>query len=198
MLPLLLVLALAQSPEGLLVQQLRQLPTPLPATGRSDGSMDPVELQRREIYRRIRQSGDEALPALARGLRDRDVRLRKNVALALGALAGTWWDPSVAPMNIRPILGELTAALKDEDASVRAWSAQAIGQIGPDAAPAVLALIALLANSDEGSRISACIALRGIGPAARNALPALRKALEDPSVDVRRFAKNAIEQIEAR
>ena len=88
--------------------------------------------------------------------------------------------------------------MEDEDASVRAWSAQAIGAIGRDAAPAVPALIALLANADEGSRNSACIALRGIGPAARDALPVLRKALEDPSVDVRRFAEMAIERIEAR
>jgi HEAT repeat protein len=55
----------------------------------------------------------------------------------------------------------------------------------------------LLANPDEGSRNSACIALHGIGPAARDALPALRKALADPSVDVRRFARRAIERIQA-
>jgi len=198
MVPILLVLALAQSPGDLLVQQLRPLPTPLPALGRSDGSVDPVELRRRDLYRQIRQLENEALPALARGLSDPDVRLRKNVALALGALAGTWWDPSVPRMNIRPVLGALTAALRDEDPSVRAWSAQAIGEIGPEAAPAVPSLIVLLANSDEGSRNSACIALRSIGPAAREALPALRKALEDPSIDVRRFAKRAIERIDAR
>jgi HEAT repeat protein len=195
---LLLLLVLAQSVGDSLVQQLRPLPTPLPATGRSDGSIDPIELQRREVYGQIRKLGNDALPALARGLNDPDVRLRKNVALALGALAGTWWDASVPAMDIRPLLGELIGALKDEDASVRAWSAQAIGAIGSDAAPAVPALIALLANSDEGSRNSAGIALHGIGPAARDALPALRKALEDPSVNVRRFAKRAIERIEAR
>lgn len=155
-------------------------------------------MRRRELYRQLRQLGDEALPALARGLGDSDVRLRRNVALALGALAGTWWDPSAPRMNIRPILGQLSAALNDEDTNVRAWSAQAIGAIGPDAAPAVPALIALLANPDEGSRISACIALRGIGPAARDALPGLRTALEDASVDVRRFASRAIESIQAR
>jgi HEAT repeat protein len=162
------------------------------------GRPDPVELQRRELYRPLRQLGDEALPALARGIGDPDVRLRRNVALALGALAGTWLDPSAPRMNIRPILGELSTALNDEDTNVRAWSAQAIGAIGPDAPPAVPALIALLANPDEGSRIGACIALRGIGPAARDALPGLRTALEDASVDVRRFASRAIESIQAR
>jgi hypothetical protein len=53
----------------------------------------------------------------------------------------------------------------------------------------------LLASSDEGSRNSACIGLAGIGPLADQALPALRKALADPSADVRTFAKRAIEVI---
>ena len=191
---------LTQSQGDWLVQQLLLLPTPLPATVRSDGRDDPVELRRRELYRQLGQLGDDALPALARGLGDPDVRQRKNVALALGALAGNWYcsDRSVPRMNIQPILRELTAALQDEDASVRAWSAQAVGEIGLDAAPAVPALIVLLANPDEGSRNSACIALHGIGQAATEALPALRKALEDPSANVRRFAQRAIERIQAR
>jgi len=42
------------------------------------------------------------------------------------------------------------------------WSAQAIGEIGPDAAPVLPTLVVLLANPDEGSRI----AFHGIGPAA--------------------------------
>jgi HEAT repeat protein len=80
---------------------------------------------------------------------------------------------------------------------VRAWSAQAIGDIGPGAAEAVPALIALLRNQDVGSRNNAAIALRGIGPEAKSALPALREALSDPNGDVRRFASLAIEKIEA-
>jgi HEAT repeat protein len=41
----------------------------------------------------------------------------------------------------------------------------AIGEIGPEAVSAVPVLIALLADSDEGSRDNAYIALSGIGPA---------------------------------
>jgi HEAT repeat protein len=37
-----------------------------------------------------------------------------------------------------------------------------------------------------------------IGPAAKEALPALRDALSDPSPDVRRFAAGAIKKIEER
>lgn len=79
---------------------------------------------------------------------------------------------------------------------MRAWAAQAIGEIGPDAAQAVPALIVMLTDGDEGARNGACIALTGIGPAAKEALPALRTALSDPSADVRGFAKRAIATIE--
>ena len=183
--------------EGI-VQELRQLPTPLPATGRSDGSIDPIEQRRRELYGELRQLGPDALPALARGLTDPDIHLRRNVALALNVLAGNWFDRSKKGMDIRPALPALIAALQDADGSVRAWSAQAIGEIGPDGAQAVPALVMLLGSADEGSRNSACIALYGIGPAAKDALPALEKALSDPSANVRRFAQRAVEKIRAR
>ena len=54
----------------------------------------------------------------------------------------------------------------------------------------------MLTDGDEGARNGACIALTGIGPAAKEALPALRTALSDPSADVRGFAKRAIATIE--
>jgi HEAT repeat protein len=184
-----------QDPADEVVQQLRQLPTPLPATARSDGTVDPVEQRRRELYGELRRLGADALPPLARGLKDPDVQLRRNVALALNVLAGNWYDRSKERMDIRAALPALIAALQDADGSVRAWSAQAIGEIGLDAAQAVPALVMLLGNADEGSRNSACIALYGIGPAAKAALPALEKALSDPSADVRRFAQRAVEKI---
>jgi HEAT repeat protein len=177
------------------VQQLRQLPTPLPAVARSNGTIDPVERRRRALYHELRQLGSDALPALTRGLEDHDVQLRRNVALALNVLAGDWFDRPQERMDIRAALPALIAALQDADGSVRAWSARAIGEIGPDAAQAVPALVRLLGNADEASRNSACIALSGIGSAAKAALPALENALVDPSADVRRFAQRAIEKI---
>jgi HEAT repeat protein len=185
----------AQTPADAIVRQLRDLPTPLPATPRN-GSIDPVEQRRYELYGQLLLLGNDALPALSSGLLDADVRLRRNVALVLNVLAGGWFDRSLAHMNIRPCLPALMKALGDNDVDVRAWSAQAIGDIGPDAAEAVPALIALLRNQDVGSRNSAAIALRAIGPEAKSALPALREALSDPNKDVRRFATAAIEKIE--
>lgn len=139
--------------------------------------------------------GPDALPALERGLKDPDTQLRKSVALALNVLAGNWFDRSMQRMDIRAVLPALIIALQDDDGSVRAWSAQAIGEIGPDAAQAVPALVTLLGSADEGSRRGACIALYGIGQAAKDALPALENALSDPGADVRRFAQRAVETI---
>jgi HEAT repeat protein len=185
-----------QTPADAIVRQLRDLPTPLPAAPRSDGSIDQIEQRRHELYSQLRLLGNDALPALSSGLVDPDTRLRRNVALVLNVLAGGWFDRSWSEMNIRPCLPALLKALGDNDGFVREWSAQAIGYIGPDAAEAVPALIALLRNQDVGSRNSAAIALREIGPEAKSALPALREALSDPNDSVRRFAAVAIEKVE--
>ena len=184
-----------QSEADTVVQQLRELPTPLPSP-RSDGSTPPEEQRRRRLYERLFHLGANGVLALSGALSDDDVRLRKNSALALNVLAGGWYDLSWPKLDIKPALPALIAVLQDDDANVRAWSAQAIGDIGPDAAKAVPDLITLLSNPNEGSRNSACIALRNIGPAAKQALPILRKSLSDPSKDVRRFAALAIESIE--
>lgn len=185
-----------QSDADTLVQQLRDLPTPLPASGRSDGSISPEEQRRRRLYESLFRLGPAGVVALSRALTDDDVHLRKNAALAFNVLAGGWYDLSWPKLDIKPALPALIAVLQDQDSNVRGWSAQAIGNIGSEAAEAVPDLIALLSNSDEGSRNSACIALRGIGPAAKQALPALRKSLSDPSKDVRGFAALAIKSIE--
>jgi HEAT repeat protein len=177
-----------------LVSQLREFRAALPAGGR----LDATEERRRELYAKLRELGDRALPALARGLRDPDVQLRRNVALFLDASAGGWVDSWRRKMTIESVLPALIVSLEDQDGRVRELSAQAIGEIGPNAAAAVPALVTLLANVEEGSRNSACIGLTGIGPSATNALPALRNALSDSSEAVRRFARRAIDRIEAR
>jgi HEAT repeat protein len=161
-------MAQTQTPADKVVAQLRTLPAPLPRPMGSEGRVIESEVTRRKLYEELRQLGDAALPALARGLRDSDVRLRRNVALALGALGGTWWDRAKTRLDITPLLSDLVRALKDEDPLVRNWSAQAIGNIGAGAGPAVPALVALLEKEEE-SRISVCGALRQIGPPARAA-----------------------------
>jgi HEAT repeat protein len=180
-----------------LVQDLRQFPAALPAMPRSDGRADPTEERRRRVYDELLALGSAAIPALADGLADPDVQVRRNVAFFLNIAAGTWNKSLEPKLDIRGCLRSLIAALKDRDAPVRALAAQAVGSIGPDASSAVPSLIALLAYPDEGSRHSACIGLSGIGPRAREALPELHKALADPSASVRRVAQEAISAIES-
>ena len=180
-----------------LVQQLRDFPASLGPEISSNGSSIPQEAQRRRLYAQLRELGARALPALARGLGDPDVQVRRNVALFLAAAAGGWYDMNQRRLDITACLSALITALKDGDARVRQLAAQAIGEIGHRAAPAVPDLVALLADPDEGSRNSACIGLAGIGSAATEAIPALQRALKDPSADVRRFAQQTIYKIEA-
>ena len=172
-----------------LVQQLRQLPAPIPP-GREDS-------KRQSIYEELLDWGAASIPPLVAGLRDPDVNLRRNVTLAFMALGGGWWpfECGKAKLDISSALPALVAASKDSDSNVRAWAAQAVGNIGEGSASAVPALVGLL-SGDEASRNSACLALGRIGPAAKAALPALRRALNDPSPDVRKFAAQAIQKIE--
>jgi HEAT repeat protein len=181
-----------------LVRRLGQFTAGFPAGARSDGRPDPVEERRRSVYGELLALGEQAQPALVRGLADPDVQVRRNVALFLDAAGGAWSNVPQPPLNLEPFLNGLVSALQDEDARVRQLAAQAIGEIGPKAVSAVPTLIALLADSDEGSRDNACLALGGIGPVAKDALPALRAALLDPSASVRRFAQRAIERIDIR
>jgi HEAT repeat protein len=181
------------APEAL-VRQLRDLPTPLPAMATASDE----ERRRQSIYEELLDWGATSIPSLMAGLKDPDVHLRRNVALAFSVLSGGWWQFECGParLDIHPALPSLLAALGDADPNVRAWAAQAVGSMGANAAEAVPALIALLKNDDEGSRNSACIALANIGPAAKAALPALHASLSDKSPNVRRFAAGAIQHIE--
>jgi len=183
------------APEALL-QQLRDLPTPLPSTPTAPDQ----ERKRRSIYEELLDWGAKSVPPLVVALKDPDVRLRRNAALAFMVLGGGWWPFECGPatLDIRSALPALIAAFRDSDPDVRARAAQAVGGIGANAADAVPGLTELLKNDNEGSRNGACIALAKIGPAAKIALPALRVALTDKSPQVRRFAAAAIERIEQK
>ena len=155
-----------QSPEqsgdaGRLVQQLGEFPAALPSTVRSDGSPDPIEERRRAVYGELRALGQDAMPALVRGLSDPNVQVRRNVALFLNVVIGAWSELSHPELDIEPALTALVVAVGDADARVRQLAAQAIGTLGPRAVTAVPALVQLLTDSDVGSRNSACIGLRG-------------------------------------
>ena len=161
---------------------------------RSDGQPDPDQIRRDQIMAEFRQIGEGAVPAIDRALRDPDAQMRRNAALALVELAGTWTGKP--PVNTRSSIPSLIAAADDPDSHVRGWSALALAEIGPEAKQAVPTLIRLLKDPEEGPRNTSALALGGIGAAAEAAIPALKEALDDPKKDVRRFAQGAIAQIE--
>jgi HEAT repeat protein len=181
-----------------LVQELGEFPAGLPGIGQSDGRPDPLEQQRARVYDELKALGSAAIPALAGGLTDADVRVRRGVAFYVNGAAGTWNKALQPKLDIRGCLTALIEALKDPDEQVRMFAAVAIGTIGPDGASAVPALARLLAYPDAESRTGACVGLTGIGPAAATALPELRAALSDASTSVRRCAERAVDALRSQ
>ena len=70
-------------------------------------------------------------------------------------------------------LAGLIDDLKSDKPAVRARAADALGELGPLAAPAVEALTAAIGDTNLSVRIESMIALERIGPAARAAVPSL-------------------------
>src|SRR5205085_2896434 len=82
-------------PPEMLVEQLRDLPAPIPAGGRA-----PSEEKRRSIYEELLEWGPKSIPPLAAGLQDPDVRLRRNAAIAFQALGGGWYPFECGPAKV--------------------------------------------------------------------------------------------------
>jgi hypothetical protein len=172
------VAALAQAPlsaptspsgAAAVVEQLRTLPLPrMRVTGRYESSpgerrtLPALEIRRQRIYDELHVLGPRAVPALARALRDPDVGMRRNVAVALDVLAGGWWSfaSGVARLDLRPALPALIGALSDPDATVRAWTAEDIGDMGREGRPALAALRGRLSDPSPAVRALARQAIR--------------------------------------
>ena len=114
-----------------------------------------------------------AVPLLIGGIKDDDERVRHA---AINALV-----PMRAGRELS--LAALTALLKDENAANRQRAARALGRMGPDASPAVPALIEAARTSPADASLAN--ALAEIGPAS---LPAILSALRDaPAPDAGRL-----------
>jgi HEAT repeat protein len=138
-----------------------------------------------------------AIPALVEGLKSSDASIRRNAAFALGEL-GSDGEPALQALgqvltadpdfevrrNAAFALGEiggpaipvLLTMLNDKDPRVRRNVTAALVRIGQ---PAVPHLIRLLKDTDSTMRRNAAVILGGIGPQARDAIPALEQALQD-------------------
>ncbi len=112
----------------------------------------------------------------SRDLSDPDPAVRERAAASLAA-GGT---AAVSP---------LVAALADADPFVAGAAAEALARIGPASVPA---LVRALGEGNEEVRVGAAVALGKLGPKASGAVPALSKALSDPTALVRWTAANAL------
>jgi HEAT repeat protein len=97
-------------------------------------------------------------------------------------------------MRSRPItLGTLIEV--GPNSQVRLRAAQAVGELTPDAEPAVPALIESLKDEDLEVRYAAAAVLGLIGRKAASAVPALLLALTDEHPQVRESASKALGRI---
>jgi hypothetical protein len=99
----------------------------------------------------------------------------------------------IAPKQGRVIVPAMITALQNDSPH----AAELLGRVGPDAAPAVPALIAALESPDSELRLQACRALGSVRAKGRAAVPALRIALNDAYYDVAEAAGFALAKIQA-
>lgn len=130
--------------------------------------------------------GAAAAPALAEALSGEDRSAHAGVALALFR-TGESRDAALFTL----------VSLLDEEAGpeLRLEAVQALGAIGPSAAPAVAGLLVALKDKDARVRLAAAMTLGRIGPGAKRASRALGDALRDGDAEVRRQAAAALGEV---
>lgn len=194
---------------------------------RSLQNPDPIErLVAAKQLGKIGPDARAALPALQKLLQDPDEDVRRvaeNSIRLIGAapgpseavrkLMGKLESPDVLERLVaakelarfgkaaEPALPGLRKLLSDPDQDVRRVAENTIrliGGAGPAPNEAVRKLMVQLQSTDALDRLIAAKELAKMGPAAREALPALQKLQADPDEDVRRVAANAIAAIQDR
>jgi HEAT repeat protein len=104
---------------------------------------------------------------------------------------------SPASVSVPVLLKALRREQNRKDFGVAAAILQTLGEIGPEAAPAIPAVVEACNTANEHERFSAMMALGGIGPSARVALPTILKATKDPFWGVRGVALESLIKINA-
>jgi hypothetical protein len=137
--------------------------------------------------RALAETGVDSVPALCEGLRRPEAKVRAVSATILERMGATG----------RGARDCLLTALDDPNRLVRDAAVDALGYLGDDAGPAAPRLAEFVAAGDVAQRKRAIQALGRIGPEARAATGALRKAkAEDPNGLVGAAAAQALKQIE--
>jgi len=133
-----------------------------------------------------------AVPALAKALReDKSEEVRQQCALALGKMRGETTGVASAMID---------ALQKDSDKTVRIFVTHALGDsLGDGLRAYVKELAAQLVKESEGDvRIALIQELGALGPAAKDALPALNMRVTDVQLAVRDEAKRAVKKVMAK
>jgi HEAT repeat protein len=128
----------------------------------------------RVLIKLVEPGDKKSAAAILPALKDDDMEVRQNAALALANIGG----PDAAPA-----LPVLLDALDKGDPDFKQQAAAAIANLGPDAVAAVPALIKLLSDPSADLRRNVVLGLGGIGPKAESALPAVAKLVTDPKED---------------
>ncbi len=116
-------------------------------------------------------------------------------ACILLSLTACFPSPPLPPTPVVPRdIPSLIKLLHNPDDRIRLAAIDALGELGPAAAPAVPDLAGIL-SEDSDLRMSAIDTLSNIGPAAAPAVPALIKVLDDKSSGYRGQAAQALGNI---
>jgi hypothetical protein len=122
-------------------------------------------------------SGPELHALLASGLEDTDQAVRGHAAVALAAAAAIPGRLTAEATNA--LVDKLLAQVRVDSADVR--EILAVGSFGKLAQRAAPAVVQAVSASDSELRRAAVLAVAGLGPAARAALPRLLELLREAS-----------------
>jgi HEAT repeat protein len=127
---------------------------------------------------------EKDLPAWLAAMADRDPACRPDVRALMPPGA-----------NLSAVVGLLADALRDSRPAVRAAAAEALGQIGPAAQPAVSGLLDLTRDPEVEPRRRAAEALGRVDRQTSAAAGVLVPLLDDPATSVRLAAVQSLGQL---
>ena len=133
---------------------------------------DEKEFARLSAAVALGECGPKAVPALVEALKHKDPRIRYWAARGLGKIGA----------EAKSAMPALTEALKDSSESVRVGAAYTLWKLGKKT-DAMTAFIESIKDATAAAQLEVVNDLCLIGPDAREALPAVKKAAEQKSDD---------------
>jgi hypothetical protein len=123
-------------------------------------------------------------PVLVKAMKSDDHHTRLSSVILLGRIGP----------KAKAAIPLLKEAVQDDDLDVSRHTLQSVTAIAPEEAVAVFILA--LGSKHDDVRDGAVVSLGKIGPKAKAAIPALKKALKDSNADVRSHAADALRAVE--